>query len=196
MPSAPPLAAEHAGEASDERGAAEKGTALRPPTIAVPLAIAAAALALATYPSGAEGVIAAFAAAVLVVLAAIDIDRRLIPNRIVLPSFALVLLAQIAFYPHHTVEWLASAAIGAGALLLPRLISRAWMGMGDVKMMLLVGAALGWPVAGALLLAFAAVFPVSLVLLVRGGKAARKATIPFGPFLALGGLIELLVPHL
>ena len=68
--------------------------------------------------------------------------------------------------------------------------------MGDVKLMLLIGAALGWSVAGALLLAFACVFPVALAIVIRGGAAARKTSLPFGPFLALGALIMLFTAHL
>ena len=70
------------------------------------------------------------------------------------------------------------------------------MGMGDVKLGLLIGASLGWSAIVALLVGFLLTFPVALVLLVRSGLAARKATMPFGPFLALGALLVLLVPHI
>lgn len=59
--------------------------------------------------------------------------------------------------------------------------------MGDVKLALLLGAALGWGVLDALLIGFLCTFPAGLLLLVRDGMAARKATIPFGPFLSLEG---------
>jgi prepilin signal peptidase PulO-like enzyme (type II secretory pathway) len=65
-----------------------------------------------------------------------------------------------------------------------------------VKLVVLLGAGLGWSVAGALALAFLSVFPVALAIVIRGGLSARKSTLPFGPFLALGGLFVLLVPHL
>jgi prepilin signal peptidase PulO-like enzyme (type II secretory pathway) len=80
--------------------------------------------------------------------------------------------------------------------MLPQLIVRNWMGMGDVKLGLLLGAALGWGVLGAVLLAFVCVLPVALIVLLRGGVAARKTTIPFGPFLSLGALIILFGPEL
>jgi leader peptidase (prepilin peptidase) / N-methyltransferase len=188
-----PTAGRQASPVAEQRS----DVGLRPPTLIVPIAIAAGALALAVYPSGAEAFVAAFVAVVLVVLAAIDLEHRVIPNRIVLPAFAVILVAQLAFYPHHALEWIASAVLAALALLIPRLIRPAWMGMGDVKLMLVIGAGLGWSVVGALLLAFVCVFPASLVIVARGGLTkARTTTIAFGPFLALGALIELIAPHL
>jgi prepilin signal peptidase PulO-like enzyme (type II secretory pathway) len=66
--------------------------------------------------------------------------------------------------------------------------------MGDVKLVLLIGVVLGYSVVNAVLIAFLCVFPVTLLMLVRHGLAARKATIPLGPFLSLGALIVLLLP--
>ena len=68
--------------------------------------------------------------------------------------------------------------------------------MGDVKLGLLLGATLGWGAIGAILVAFLAVFPVATFVLIRRGRGARGATLPFGPFLALGGLVILIVPQL
>ena len=191
---AAPLAA-NAAVAAD-RPSARSREMTRPPMVVVPIAVAIGALGLATFPPSVEAVIQAFVVGTLVLLAAIDIQHGIIPNRIVLPAFGLVLVAQLAFYPQHALEWLLSALLAGLALLLPRLVRSSWMGMGDVKLMLLIGAGLGWQVAGATMLAFLCVFPVALVLLLRGGAAARKATIPFGPFLALGALIVLFAPHL
>jgi leader peptidase (prepilin peptidase) / N-methyltransferase len=70
------------------------------------------------------------------------------------------------------------------------------MGMGDVKLGLLIGAALGWGAAPAIALALLFVFPVALAIVIRKGTAARRATIPMGPFLALGALVALLGPGL
>jgi leader peptidase (prepilin peptidase) / N-methyltransferase len=141
-------------------------------------------------------VVGAYGAVALVVLAAVDIERGLIPNRIVLPSFGLVLLAQLVVRPERASEWVLAALLAAFVLLVPNLIRPAWMGMGDVKLALLIGALLGWGAFGALLIAFLCTFPVALVLVLRGGSAARKSAIPFGPFLALGALIVLFGPYL
>jgi leader peptidase (prepilin peptidase) / N-methyltransferase len=179
-----------------EMSATSHDYALRNPVPVAMLAPALAALAFASYPPGPAAAIAAFTAAVVVVLAAFDVESRIIPDRIVLPAVAIVLLAQIAFFPAHSLEFV-FAAIAAGlALLIPNLISKSLMGMGDVKLALLLGASLGWGVVGAVTVAFISMFPVALSMLIRGGAGARKATLPFGPFLALGAMIILVVPRL
>jgi leader peptidase (prepilin peptidase)/N-methyltransferase len=81
------------------------------------------------------------------------------------------------------------------AFLIPNLINASLMGMGDVKLMVLLGTGLGWGAVGAIMIGFLGAFPFALLTLIRGGVAARKATLPFGPFLALGGLVILIVPH-
>jgi leader peptidase (prepilin peptidase) / N-methyltransferase len=168
---------------------------LRAPAAVVPFVVAAVSLAIATLPLD-HAVVAGFAAAVLVVVSAIDLERRIIPNRIVLPAAGIVLLAQVAFFPARTPEWILAPILAAFVLLIPQLLKRRWMGMGDVKLALLLGATLGWDVVGAVFIAFICVFPVALVLLIGYGGAARKRTIPFGPFLSLGALIVLFAPHL
>jgi leader peptidase (prepilin peptidase)/N-methyltransferase len=157
--------------------------------------LAAVVLALATLPLD-RAVVAAFAAAVLVVLSAIDLERGIIPNRIVLPATALALTMQVALFPDRASEWALAAVLGAAAFVIPHLFRRAWIGMGDVKLVLFIGVVLGWGVSDAVLIAFACVFPVALLMLLRHRMAARKATIPLGPFLSLGALVVLFGPHL
>jgi leader peptidase (prepilin peptidase)/N-methyltransferase len=128
---------------------------------------------------------------VLVVLAAIDLERRIIPNRIVLPAVVLILAAQIALSPDRALEWTAASLGAALFLLLPLLVYPSGMGMGDVKLALLLGAGLGWAIVPALVAGLFAAFIVALVVLVRGGLAARKTALPFGPFLVLGALFGL-----
>jgi prepilin signal peptidase PulO-like enzyme (type II secretory pathway) len=155
------------------------------------VAIAAAAAALIHFDLSARAFVAAFFAAVLVVLAAIDLERQIIPNRIVVPAGVLVLLGDIAAEPQRAKEWTAAAF---GALLVALAISlatRGGVGMGDVKLAFLLGAGLGSAVLGAAAIAMFGAFLVSVPILVRGGLGARKATIPLGPFLALGALIAL-----
>jgi prepilin signal peptidase PulO-like enzyme (type II secretory pathway) len=161
----------------------------------VPFVVAVVALAVAKLPLD-RALVAAFAGTVLVVLSAIDLERGIIPNRIVLPAAGVVLIAQVALFPGQAFEWVVAAILAALVLMIPQLLRRSWMGMGDVKLALLLGATLGWGVLGAVFLAFMCVFPVALLLLIRHGSAARRMTIPFGPFLSLGGLIVLLGPHL
>ncbi len=143
-----------------------------------------------------RAIVVATLAAVLVVLSAIDIERRVIPNRIVLPAAAAMLVLQLALFPDQALEWTLAALIGAVVFALPQLLGRSWIGMGDAKLMLLLGAGLGWGVVGAVLIAFPLSLPVTLAMFARKGLAARKAALPFGPFLALGALIVMFVPTL
>src|SRR5439155_20870548 len=126
---------------------------------------------------------------VLAALAAIDIRARVLPNRIVGPAIAAVLVWQLAFFPARWEEWLL-AGLGAGAfLLLPGLLRPGAVGMGDVKLAVLPGVALGGAVMAALLLALLFSVPAAIIVLARRG---RQATMPYGPFLALGAAVVLL----
>ena len=140
-----------------------------------------------------DAAIASFFCAVLVVLSAIDIDRRIVPNKIVLPAAVLVLVAQTIVHP--SVEWLA-AGLGASLFLfLAALAYPRGMGMGDVKLALLLGFAVGWTVPVALFAGMLAALVPSALLFARHGPAARKMAIPFAPFLALGGVLALFWGH-
>jgi prepilin signal peptidase PulO-like enzyme (type II secretory pathway) len=182
--------------ALDDTAAAEPAPLLRHRTSAALLALAAAALAFASYDPGAKAILAAFFAGTLVVVAATDIERRIIPNRVVLPATVIVLLAQVVIAPRASLQFLLAATTAGAVFLLPSLAGRSWMGAGDVKLIALLGAGLGAGVMGALMLAFLLIFPVAVTVLVRRGRAARKATLPFGPFLALAALIILIVPRM
>ena len=161
-----------------------------------PLVIGLAALlavaCVLRYEADAHGFISAFTAAVLVVLAAIDLQERVIPNRIVVPAAAIVLVAQLAFYPDRAGEWIVSALGAALFLFIPAVIKRGAIGMGDVKLAVLLGAATGYAVLPALTFGFLALVPVAIYMLFREGSAARKKYLPLGPFLALGTLVVLL----
>ena len=140
----------------------------------------------------ARAFVGAFFVAVLVTLSAIDVERKILPDLIVLPAWAIVLAAQIALFPDRTVEWVA-ASLGASAFLFAAVLAYPrGMGMGDVKLALLLGAALGWDVGVGLMLGMLAAMAVGIVLIARHGAAARKMAIPFGPFLALGSVVALL----
>jgi leader peptidase (prepilin peptidase)/N-methyltransferase len=136
-----------------------------------------------------DALVGAFFCAVLVVISAIDLEHRIIPNRIVLPATVLVLVVQTALAP--SPEW-AIAAVGAsGFLLAAALAYPAGMGMGDVKLALLLGAAVGSAVPVALMVGMVSALLPSVYLLAKHGSKARKMAIPFGPFLALGGVVAL-----
>ncbi len=138
-----------------------------------------------------DALIASVFCAALVAVSATDFERRIIPNRIVLPSAAFVLAANTLVHP--SVEWIAAGLGAAGFLLLAALAYPAGMGMGDVKLALLMGVGLGRTVPVALMIGMLSALVPAIVLLARHGSAARKMAIPFGPFLALGGVVTLFV---
>ena len=135
--------------------------------------------------------VAAFFVAALVALSAIDFERKILPDRIVLPSTAIVLVAQIALFPDRTVEWVLSAFLASLFLFVAVVAYPKGMGMGDVKLALLLGAGLGKTVSVGLMLGMLGAMVVGIVLIARHGAAARKMAIPFGPFLAVGSVIAL-----
>jgi leader peptidase (prepilin peptidase) / N-methyltransferase len=137
----------------------------------------------------AEAAIASFFCAALVAISVVDLERRIIPNRIVLPAAAVVLAAQTLLFP--SPEWALAAFAAALFLFLAALAYPAGMGMGDVKLALLLGAMLGRTVPVAMMIAMIAALVPAIVLLIRHGSAARKMGIPFGPFLAFGGIVGL-----
>jgi leader peptidase (prepilin peptidase) / N-methyltransferase len=158
-------------------------------------AIAAAALAgaaLLRLGATREGLLAAATVAVLTVLAAIDLEVRILPNRIVFPAVLGAIAWQALIFPDRLVECLIAGVGAALVLLLPSLIQPGAIGMGDVKVAAFLGLVLGADVIGALIVGSLLSAPVALVLLLVKGSAARRAALPFGPFLALGAAIALL----
>jgi leader peptidase (prepilin peptidase)/N-methyltransferase len=149
------------------------------------------AACFARFGFSAHAWVGAILAEALVLLTAIDLDRRLLPDAIVLPAFAVVLLLQLVFYPDRALEWVLAALGAALFFFIPMLVYPAGMGMGDVKLAALLGAALGKAVAAAIFLGLVSAAIVGLFLLVREGLSARKKAIAFGPFLAFGALLVL-----
>ena len=140
-----------------------------------------------------EAAVAALFCAVLVAVSAIDLEHRIIPNRIVLPATVVVLAANTA--RDLSPEWALAALAASGFLFAAALAYPGGMGMGDVKLALLMGAALGRTVPVALMAGMLAAMVPSVVLLVRHGPKARKMGIPFGPFLAIGSVVTLFWGH-
>jgi leader peptidase (prepilin peptidase)/N-methyltransferase len=141
----------------------------------------------------AEALVAALFCLALVAVSATDLEHRIIPNRIVLPAAAAVLVAQTAVKP--SPEWAIAAAGAFTLMLVLALIYPAGMGMGDVKLALLLGAMLGRTVPVALMVAVVAAMVPAVVLIARHGSKARKMGVPFGPFLALGAVVALFAGH-
>jgi len=130
--------------------------------------------------------------AVLVAVAAIDLDHRIVPNKIVLPAAVWAIAGAALFRSEALPELLIAGTAAFVFLLLAALAYPAGMGMGDVKLAGTMGLYLGLSIAPALLVAFLAGSAVGIGALVREGAGARKKGLPFAPFLALGGLVGVL----
>jgi leader peptidase (prepilin peptidase)/N-methyltransferase len=130
--------------------------------------------------------------ACLIALAGIDLDHRLLPNKIVYPMAAyglgISLVVATGDFSEHVI-----AGVGAFAFLLIAVLAYpAGMGMGDVKLGGAMGLYLGVSVIPALLAAFLTGTLFGLAVIAREGAAARKKAVPFGVFLAIGGLVGVL----
>jgi leader peptidase (prepilin peptidase) / N-methyltransferase len=133
----------------------------------------------------------------LVVPAAlIDLEYRIIPNRITALGVVLALLIGLALDPAGEPERLIAGASSGGFLLLAVLAHPGGMGMGDVKLAGMMGLFLGAAVAPAILVALVSGVLLGVVVIARkGAQQGRKTAIPFGPFLALGALVSLFAGH-
>ena len=132
---------------------------------------------------------AAIGCAALVVVTATDIERRIVPNNVVLPAAAAVLALDTVWRP--SPEWAIGALGFAGFLFVVALAYPGGMGMGDVKLALLIGALLGRTTPVGFMLALLLSLVPTLYLIARHGQGARKLKIPFAPFLAAGAVIAL-----
>ena len=161
-------------------------------TIRAVVAVASVALIVASFArfglSGNALVGAVFCPA-LVLLAAIDLKHQLLPNAIVLPACVAVgLIVAVSAPGDFLAHFLAGLALG-GFFFAFAAIFPGSLGMGDAKLGFLLGLALGAKTLGATLIAFAGLLVAALYILATRGASARKDSIPFGPFLALGGIL-------
>ncbi|HSL63567.1 MAG TPA: prepilin peptidase [Gaiellaceae bacterium] len=166
---------------------------LRYPAVELATALLVGACLL-VYGLTAYAVLAAGFCAVLVAISAIDLEHRIVPNRIVVPATVAVLAAHTLVDP--SPEWMLGALGAFSFLLAAALVHPAGMGMGDVKLAALLGAMLGRNVAVALMAGMVAALLPSVVLFARHGAGARKMGFPFAPFLALGAVVALFLGDL
>jgi leader peptidase (prepilin peptidase) / N-methyltransferase len=155
--------------------------------VAVAVLAALAIACLVDFGFTVEALVNIAACAVLVAVTVTDLERRIVPNRIIVPALVVALVVQTVRDP--SVEWVV-ASLGAGAFfLVAALVYPAGLGMGDVKMAAFLGAWLGAPVIVALFLGSLFAVVPAIIILARHGSSARKMGIPFAPFLALGGIV-------
>jgi leader peptidase (prepilin peptidase) / N-methyltransferase len=156
-------------------------------------AVLFAAVVAIRHADGADLVLGLVLVAFLVPLVLIDLDVRLLPNAITLPAAVVAVVLGTVLDPSGEVERLLAAAAAGGFFLLATLAYPRGMGIGDVKLAAVLGLFLGRAVAAALLVALVAGVLVGVAIIARKGAAeGRKTAVPFGPFLALGGLVALL----
>lgn len=136
-----------------------------------------------------EALVDILACAVLVAVTVTDLERRIVPNRIIVPALVVALVVQTARDP--SLEWIVASLAAGAFFLIAALVYPAGLGMGDVKMAAFLGAWLGAPVVVALFAGSLFALVPALVILARHGSAARKMGIPFAPSLAAGGVLAL-----
>jgi leader peptidase (prepilin peptidase)/N-methyltransferase len=138
-----------------------------------------------------EALVAVLGCAVIVAVTVTDLERRIVPNRIVLPALAVALVVQTLREP--SLEWLLAALGAGGFFLVLALVYPAGLGMGDVKLAAFLGAWLGRDVVVALVVGSLLGAVWAFAVLVRQGAEGRKATLPYVPALAVGAVVALFV---
>jgi leader peptidase (prepilin peptidase) / N-methyltransferase len=164
----------------------------RYPLTELMLGLLFAATVLVYWDEPAEAAIGLVFLTMLAAVTLTDLERRIIPNKILLVGAIVCLAIAVPTDPGGLPERAIAAAAAGGLLFATALIYPQGMGLGDVKLTATMGLFLGRAVAPALLFALLAGSIVGLALIARHGSEARKMTIPFGPFLALGGVVGLL----
>ncbi len=164
----------------------------RYPLIELTVGVAFAATAVVLRDDGAELALGLVFVALLAAITLTDLERRVIPNAILIVGSLIGLAIVLATDPGSLPERAAAAAGAGGFLLLFALVYPRGMGMGDVKLAAVMGLFLGASVAPALLIGIVLGAAVGLGLMARQDSGARKQAVPFGPFLAVGGVVALL----
>jgi leader peptidase (prepilin peptidase) / N-methyltransferase len=130
-------------------------------------------------------------AAMLVAVADIDLEHRIVPNKILLPMAVYGIAASAVVRTDMLPELLIAGAAAFTFLLVAALIHPKGMGMGDVKLAGVMGLYLGAAIAPAMLIAFLTGSVVGIAVVLRHGAQGRKRGVPFAPFLAVGGVVAL-----
>jgi leader peptidase (prepilin peptidase)/N-methyltransferase len=149
---------------------------------------------VATQDDAARIVLGLLLVTVLVPITLIDFDHRIIPNLITGPAAVVALIAVAALDTDFLPEAVLSAIAGGGFFFIAAVLYPRGMGMGDVKLAGMLGLYLGRAVGPAILIALIAGVVVGAAIIARkGAKEGRKTAVPFGPFLALGGIVAFFV---
>jgi leader peptidase (prepilin peptidase) / N-methyltransferase len=170
------------------------GTAISPryPLTELTLGLLYAATVLVLWADAGEIALGLVFVTMLMAVTLTDLERRIIPNKILFVGAVLAVAIATAVDPGSLLERVAAAAAAGGLLFLAALAYPRGMGLGDVKLAATMGLFLGRAVGPALFVALLAGALVGVAMIAREGAVARKRAIPFGPFLALGGVVGLL----
>ncbi len=125
----------------------------------------------------------------LIVLTFIDLEHLLLPNVLTVPGLILGLVFSLLGWSIPFTSAIIGAVLGFGIIFLLVVISRGGMGMGDAKLLALIGAFLGWQKVFFVLFGASLIGTVAGLLYLAATKQDRKTRIPFGPSLALAGFI-------
>lgn len=188
-PAAPP---EPASEARTKVERAPLRQLLPTGTLRAAVAVASVALivgSFARYGFSGHALVGAVFCPALILLAVIDLKHKLLPNAIILPACLTVGLIVAVSAPGDFLAHLLAALALGGFFFAFAAFFPGSLGMGDAKLGFLLGLALGAKTLGAALFAFAGLLVAALYILATRGASARKDSIPFGPFLALGGIL-------
>jgi leader peptidase (prepilin peptidase)/N-methyltransferase len=170
------------------------GIAARYPLVEAGTAVLAAITVAVHHDDTPRMVLGLVLVAFLVPLALIDLEHKLLPNKLTGPAAIAAIVVGTALDPGGEVGRLIAGAAAGGAFLLVALAAPGGMGMGDVKLAGVLGLFLGSAVAPALMIALVTGVIVSVgVIASKGVAGGRKTAIPFGPFLAFGGFVAMLV---
>jgi leader peptidase (prepilin peptidase) / N-methyltransferase len=162
------------------------------PLVELTVGAAFAATAVVLHDDPAQLALGLVFVAMLAAITLTDIEGQIIPNSVLLVGAATGLLMVAATDPSSLPERLIAALAAGGLLLAIGLAYPRGMGMGDVKLAAVMGLYLGSAVAPALVVGVLSGAVVGLGLMAARGSGARKLKVPFGPFLALGGVVALL----
>lgn len=165
---------------------------VRYPATELATALLYAATVLVLWDDAGEIALGLVFVSTLVAITITDLERKIIPNKVLLVAAVLGVAIAAVADPGSLPERAAAAFAAGGLLFLAAMAYPRGMGLGDVKLAAVMGLFLGRNVGAALLVALLAGSLVGLAIMAREGAAARKRGIPFGPFLAFGGVVGLL----
>lgn len=142
-----------------------------------------------TSPAWTEFVVGCVFFSLLLVLAFIDLDHKILPNVLTLPGVVLGFAFSVLGWTGSVLDSVLGAVVGFGLITLIAVISRGGMGMGDAKLMAMIGAFSGWKAVSYVLFGASLLGSIGGIIYLYVTKQDRKTPIPFGPSLAVAATV-------